>query len=125
MSKIEKAVVKVVKQIKETTPAVTKISDIESNIKANKISSKLSLGLKISGGIIAAGTVVDTATHISENREVKKQKKADLKALKKQKKEELKRTRPQNNIFQQLGSLPFEMYEDRIGHTNMGNAKFN
>lgn len=89
------------------------------------IGKAMSLGMKLSAGYIALGTAIDTGSKINEHQQVKNQRRADLKALKKQQKDQMNhRKNPRKALSNQLGQMPLDLFNQRIGHTNMGNSKY-
>lgn len=78
----------------------------------------------VASGIIATGTMAHLANEGKQKQQVRAQRKRDLKALKKKQKEELKAQRVHRRMIDDIKNVPFELFNERIGHTNMGNARF-
>lgn len=117
-----------ISDVKAIEQAVTKISRVSDGISTQKAISVKNYGkgfktaLGVSAVYMGVGASADLFSKAKDKHEGKKQRARDLKVLKKTQRDSSRKS--PNKIVQDITTLPFDLFNDRIGHTNMGNAKF-
>lgn len=109
------------KNINASTLSESDMKKMETFKKVNKVGR----GIGAVGALaVGAATVLDIGQGINEKRRVEDMKKEQEKSLRRKQKQEDEYKRSQGYGHTDLGGIVFDMFEERLGHHKIGNARF-
>ena len=114
-------------KLEQETAKVKHNLSMEDQMKIKKMKGWASKG-KLAGliglGVFATASVIDTNNGLSENRDVSRMKEKQEKNLTRKLKREEKQQSQYAYGHVDMGEMAFQMFNERLGHHKMGNAKF-
>lgn len=96
----------------------------ETERKLVNVGGKAGTMLKIGAGVVGVASILDVGQRISDNREAKRIKHEQEKALIQKEKKRKEKNKEQSYGYIQDGEILFDLFGERTGHHKMGNSKF-